>query len=129
MRDIHRVNLPEDAALFAMPPDDQARAFAEFLAFLKRNLNGQTSLPVLPIWATQTEVLSGFARFISPDQILREATLPRDLAWLAEAAGLPSPPEPAPEPMPDFLSEKSLQQAARAAYLRDYVQFGFSNQA
>ena len=51
-----------------------------------------------------------------------------DLTWLAEAADLPAPALPDPEPMPDFLSDKSLQQAARAAYLRDYVQFGFTNQ-
>ncbi len=129
LRETQRVALPEDAALFAMSPEDQARAFADFLAFLKRNLNGQTGLQVLPIWATQTEVLAGFSRFISPDMILREDSLPRDLSWLAESAALPAPAAPpAPEPMPDFLSEKSLQQAARAAYLRDYVQFGFTNQ-
>ena len=93
----------------------------------KRNLNGQTGLQVLPIWATQTEVLAGFSRFISPDLILREDSLHRDLGWLAEAACLPAPPPPEVEPMPDFLAEKSLQQAARAAYLRDYVQFGFTN--
>lgn len=128
LRDTQRVSLPEDAALFTMTDDDQARAFADFLAFLKRNLNGQTGLQVLPIWASQTEVLAGFARFLSPDLILREDSLHRDLGWLAEAAGLPAPPAPEVEPMPVFLSDKSLQQAARAAYLRDYVQFGFTNQ-
>ncbi len=128
LRDTQRVALPEDAALFGMRAEDQARAFADFLAFLKRNLNGQTGLQVLPIWASQTEILAGFSRFITPDQVLREETLPRDLTWLAEAADLPAPALPDPEPMPDFLSDKSLQQAARAAYLRDYVQFGFTNQ-
>ncbi|NHF73585.1 hypothetical protein [Paracoccus xiamenensis] len=128
MRDNQRVALPEDAALHDMSAEDQARAFADFLGFLKRNLNGQTGLQVLPIWASQTEILAGFSRFITPDLVLREGTLPRDLSWLAEAAGLPAPPPPEPEPMPDFLAEKSLQQAARAAYLRDYVQFGFANQ-
>ena len=128
MRDTQRVALPEDAALPAMSAEDQARAFADFLVFLKRNLSGQTGLQVLPIWASQTEVLAGFSRFITPDLILREDSLPRDLSWLAEAVGLPAAPPPQAEAMPDFLTEKSLQRAARAAYLRDYVQFGFADQ-
>lgn len=127
LRSIHRVPLPADDALFAMEADDQARIFADFLAFLRRCLNGQTSLVMPPIWSSQTEILTGFSRFMSPDLVLREATLARDLGWLAEAANLPTPPEPTPEVMPDFLSDKALQQAARAAYQRDYIQFGFSN--
>ncbi|MDO5642331.1 MAG: hypothetical protein Q4G26_08115 [Paracoccus sp. (in: a-proteobacteria)] len=126
LRDIHRLPLPEDSALAHLSTDDQARLFADFLNFLRRNLSGQTSLPVLPIWASQTEVLAGFARFLSPDMILRETSLTRDLGWLAESAGLPAPPCPQPQPWPDFLTDEALQQAARAAYQRDYVQFGFS---
>ena len=48
----------------------------------------QTSLQVLPAWASQTEVLAGFSRFLSPDMVLREDSLARDLGWLAEAAVL-----------------------------------------
>ncbi|WBU53140.1 hypothetical protein [Paracoccus sp. SCSIO 75233] len=128
LRDIHRVSLPEDEALPSLTEDDQAKLFAELLSFLRRNLNGQTSLPVLPIWATQTEVLAGFSHFMTPDLVLREETLARDLSWLAEAARLTDcPPLPAPEAMPAFLNDNTLQKAARAAYLRDYIQFGFSN--
>ena len=58
--------------------------------------------------------------------VLRETSLSRDLGWLAEAAGLDDPPPaPSAEAMPDFLADPALQKAARAAYLRDYVQFGF----
>ncbi|MDO5605160.1 MAG: hypothetical protein Q4G25_08375 [Paracoccus sp. (in: a-proteobacteria)] len=128
MRDIHRVPLPEDAALPTLGPDDNARLFADFLGFLRRCLNGQTSLPVLPIWASQTEVLAGFSRFQTPDMVAREATLARDLAWLGETVGLAVMPPPEAEPLPALMSDKSLQQAARAAYLRDYVHFGFTNQ-
>ncbi|MFD1796698.1 hypothetical protein FQV27_12815 [Paracoccus aurantiacus] len=128
MREIHRVPLPPDEALFEMSEDDQARLFADFLAFLRRSMNGQTSLPLLPVWASQTEVIAGFSRFLSPDMILREDMLSRDFGWLAEAAGVTAPDVGAPEAMPDFLSDKPLQQAARAAYLRDYIQFGFTNQ-
>lgn len=128
LRSTHRVPLPEDEALFALSLDDQARLFGDFLGFLRRSLSGQTSLPVLPIWASQTELLAGFSRFLSPDMVLRESSLDRDLGWLAEAAGLPRPAAPVREPMPDFLDDPALQQAARAAYQRDYVQFGFANQ-
>ena len=127
LRDMNRVALPPDEALFALDPDEQARIFAEFLDFLRRSLNGQVSPPVLPIWASQTEVLSGFSRFLLPDMVLREGTLERDLGWLATAVGLPPAQLPEPEPMPDFLNDRELQQAARAAYQRDYVHFGFPN--
>ncbi|WBU56735.1 hypothetical protein [Paracoccus sediminicola] len=128
LREIHRLELPHSARLSDLTEHDQAALFEQFLGVLRRVLNGQSSLRVLPIWASQTEVLSGFARFLHPDFILREADLERDLGWLTEAAGLPAPQLGPPEPLPDFLGEKSIQQAARAAYLRDYLQFGFTNQ-
>lgn len=128
LRDVHRVPLPGDEALPTLSTDDQARLFADYLGFLRRCLNGQTSLAILPVWASQTEIVAGFSRFLTPDMLLREGTLVRDLGWLCEAAALPAPEMPEPEQMPDFLSDKTLQQATRAAYLRDYVQFGFSNQ-
>ena len=128
LRDIHRVALPPDAQLGTLSDDALAGLFEQFLGLLRRNLNGQTTLPVLPAWASQTEILAGFSRFVTPDMVLREESLARDLAWLAEAAGLPAAPAPAPAPMPAFLTEKPILQAARAAYLRDYVQFGFTNQ-
>ncbi|MFV0409428.1 MAG: hypothetical protein ACK5LJ_06940 [Paracoccus sp. (in: a-proteobacteria)] len=128
LREIHRVALPADEALHNMSSDDQARLFADFLAFLRRCLNGQTSLPVLPIWASQTEIMAGFSSFLTPDMVLRESSLTRDLDWLAESVGLTPLPAPEIEVMPDFLADKPLQQAARATYQRDYVQFGFSNQ-
>ena len=52
-------------------------AFAAFLDFLRRNLNGQTTVPTHPVWASQSEVVSGFARFAPPDMLLREADLDR----------------------------------------------------
>lgn len=128
LRDIHRVPLPPDAELASLPPEAQQTLFADFLGFLKRNLSGQTSLPVLPIWASQTEIVAGFSRFLPPDMILREESQETDLPWLANAARLVAPAPIRSEPLPEFLADKQLQQAARAAYQRDYVQFGFSNQ-
>lgn len=129
LRDVHRVPLPADDALFTLTDDDHRPLFLAFLDFLKRNLLGQTTLPVHPIWASQSEVLSGFGRFSPPDMILREGSLQRDLGWLAENAGLPDPSFDGftPDEAPDFLTDPALAGAARDAYLRDYVMFGFQD--
>lgn len=129
LRDIHRVALPPDAELTAMEDSRKAELFAAFLDFLRRNLNAQTTLPCYPGWASQSEVLAGFARFGAPDMVLRESDLPRDLNWLAASAGIRAPADlPDPEPFPDFLNEQELRGAAKKAYLRDYVAFGFGGQ-
>ncbi|WP_299841650.1 hypothetical protein [uncultured Paracoccus sp.] len=131
MRDLHRVPLPEEAALADMGADQSAALFADFLNFLRRNLNGQTTLSTHPGWASQTEVLAGFARFATPDLLLREDRLAEEIGWLAASVGL-NPRKaglPAAESFPDFLADPSLQKAAKAAYLRDYVSFGFDDPA
>ena len=127
MRRVHRVALPAEGEIIGLSETDQAALFEAFLAFLRRNLNGQTTLAVLPIWATQTEVLAGFSRFSPPDLVLREESLARDLRWLAQSAGIGETPEPVAEEMPGFLSDKALRKAAKAAYLRDYISFGFED--
>ncbi|MFV0299702.1 MAG: hypothetical protein ACK5IP_02255, partial [Paracoccus sp. (in: a-proteobacteria)] len=127
MREVHRVALPEDAALPGLDADQSAALFAAFLDFLRRNLNGQTTLATHPGWASQTETLAGFSRFATPDLLLREDHLARDIGWLAASVGL-DPARigmPASERFPDFLSDPAILKAARAAYLRDYVGFGF----
>ena len=130
MRDIHRVPLPADDELAGMSDADSARLFGDFLGFLRRNLNAQTTLPTHPGWASQTEVLAGFARFATPDLVLREDRLAQDLDWLAaqvgaDPAGVAAPP---PDPVPDFLHDPALIAAAKAAYMRDYVGFGFTDE-
>ena len=72
MRDVHRVALPPDAALAGMDRQAQLELFAQFLAFLKRNLNGQTTLPTHAGWASQSEVIAGFSRVASPDMLIHE---------------------------------------------------------
>ncbi len=129
MRQIHRVPLPPDQELAALDLGRKAELFAAFLDFLRRNLNGQTTLPTYPGWASQSEVLAGFARIGSPDMVLREADLPRDLSWLAASAEIGKPAAfPGPDAFPDFLDDQELCGAAKKAYLRDYVAFGFAGQ-
>lgn len=124
---IHHVALPEPDST---PLEDQeAEVFLAFLDFLRRNLNGQTRLPTHPGWASQTEVLAGFAQFGIPDALIREEDLPRDLPLLAQAVGIDQPGSlPDSDAFPGFLSEQAIRKAARAAYLRDYISFGFKGQ-
>lgn len=129
MREVHRVPLPPDEALAELSDDDSARLFLDFLGFLRRNLNGQTTLPTHPGWASQSEVLAGFARFSVPDLVAREDRLAPDLMALAAMAGIEAADAPGPEKQPDFLHDRRLMAAARAAYLRDYVAFGFQDPA
>ncbi|WP_245155588.1 sulfotransferase [Paracoccus ravus] len=126
LREIHRVALPPDPELADLTDTRRVELFDAFLDFLRRNLNGQTSLPVHPGWASQSELLAGFSRFGAPDMVLREEELARDLPWLASSAGVNGPVDPpAPERFPDFLDDQKLRGAAKRAYLRDYVAFGF----
>ena len=124
LRRVHRVDLPADEALPALPEARKLPLFAAFLDFLRRNLNGQTGLPTHPGWATQAQVLAGFAEFGAPDLIAREDRMAADLGYLARSAGIECD-GPAPEPLPDCLDDPALRRAAKAAYLRDYVAFGF----
>ncbi|WP_347266918.1 hypothetical protein [Paracoccus sp. (in: a-proteobacteria)] len=127
LREAHRLPLPPDAELAGLDDQRQAELFEAFLGFLQRNLNGQTGLPTQPGWASQSEVLAGFARVCAPDMVLREADLARDLGWLAASAGIEAPAAaPTPVCWPGFLDDQALRAAARRAYLRDYVSFGFA---
>ncbi len=126
LRRVHRVDLPADEALPALTEAGKLPLFAAFLDFLRRNLNGQTGLPTHPGWATQAQVLAGFAEFGAPDLIAREDRMAAELGFLARAAGIDRD-GPAPESLPDCLDDPALRRAAKAAYLRDYVAFGFSD--
>lgn len=127
MRQVHRVDLPPDDALTDLDDASTIRLFHQFLGFLGRNLNGQTTLPTHPHWASQSAVLAGFSQFVQPDILIRENRLQEDIAYLCQSANIPDPQLerieiPAP---PAFLSDKELITAAFSAYQRDYVAFGF----
>ena len=46
-------------------------AFLRFLKFLQSNLAGQTTVQVHPLWASQANIVAGFANFALPDFIIR----------------------------------------------------------
>jgi LPS sulfotransferase NodH len=105
-------------------------AFGAFLAFLKANLAGQTALPVDAHWATQAALVEGMAQFGAPDMILRENEMVPWLEALARQAGYASPPAPPGQPVQHpfdlaAIYDDEIERMTRAAYLRDYMLFGF----
>jgi LPS sulfotransferase NodH len=110
---------------------DHRRAFLDFLRFLKLNLAGQTGLRIDPHFASQTAVLQGFAQFQGPDLVLREDSLPMGLGFVAAEIGADCPPIPAlPDPAHNLLSQiydAEIEAAARDAYSRDYMGYGFND--
>ncbi|SDN78831.1 hypothetical protein SAMN05216196_102129 [Lutimaribacter pacificus] len=109
-------------------------AFLAFLEFLKKNLNGQTGIRVDAGWASQAQVVQGFAGFALPDLILREADMAETLPDLARRAGcdpVPVPgaaPDEAPFALPEIYDDE-IEALAAQVYQRDYVTFGFGRWA
>lgn len=114
----------------ALPDSADAETGAGFLGFLRwlrLHLAGQTGQKLDPFLASQTAVLQGFAQFQGPDLVIREDRLAAGLAYLGAelALALPAAPEP---PAPAGLAQiwsPALEDAARDAYPRDYLGFGF----
>ncbi|WP_233192995.1 nodulation protein NodH [Acidimangrovimonas sediminis] len=121
----YQVAVPEEGADLAT----LRAGFVSFLGFLKKNLAGQTSVRIDGAWASQSVVLQGFAKFQGPDLVIREERLAEGLAYLAAEVGiappaLPADPDVAPYPLA-ALYDESVEAAAREAYQRDYMSFGW----
>ncbi len=138
LRRVHKLPIPEDGTDFSGQDGyDTATHYAAFLAFLKflrNNLSGQTSIRVDPSWASQHVLLEGMAQFALPDAILREDDLHRDLPQLAGQIGVTGCPayQGGYHAKHDFLTavyDAQIEEAAKAAYARDYVIFGFEDWA
>ncbi len=138
LRKVHKLPLPD----YAPEPETDNRygmaehrtAFLAFLAFLKNNLSAQTSVRVDPAWASQLNLLQGYATFSLPDLIVREDRMQQDLAILANLIGhetMPGIPAQT-DPYSDRLKQiydSEIEAAARDACQRDYTAFGFGDYA
>lgn len=127
----YKLDLPKPGE--ALTLDAHRALFVEFLAFLKLNVSGQTGLRVDPHFASQTAVLQGFTQFLHPDAVLREDRLAQGLAGLAADLSLPCPEvqiaqETAAYPLAGVYTAE-IEAAARDAYQRDYLGFGFGDWA
>ena len=125
--------LPKDYDLAA-----HREAFLKFLAFVKANLAGQTTVRVDSAWASQREILNGFAELAAPDHVLHEAELTEELPHLArrvqrragQDAGDIPPVQGASEDLPFALGDiydAEIESLCRSIYQRDYVTFGFGD--
>ena len=127
---VHKVPLPENPDQDYSVQDHRA-AFAAYLEFLRGNLNGQTSVRVDPVWATQNHLLQGMGEFALPDLILREHDLKRDLDRLAEDVGITSVALPESEADTPYtladVYDPELETLAQDVYQRDYVMFGYQD--
>lgn len=111
---------------------DHRAAFEAFLDFLRVNLAGQTAIRVDASWATQSQVLSGFAELGTPDVVLREDELAEELPHLAHRVGRMEAADfsKAQEDQPYTLAEiydPVLEDKIAKIYQRDYVMFGFGS--
>ncbi|HMO72995.1 MAG TPA: nodulation protein NodH, partial [Paracoccaceae bacterium] len=123
------LDLPPAARADDMTATDHRAAFLSFLRFAKMNLSGQTPVRVDAAIATQAAVIQGFAQIQGPDLILREDRLAEGLAFVSAETGqtcpdLPAAAEHRPVPLGSIV-DAELQEAARDAYARDVVAFGF----
>ena len=124
----YKADLPDPGQPFA-DADAERAAFAVFLHYAKLATLGQTGQRVDPNWASQTAILQGFASFHPVDLVIREDRLAQAMGFLAAELGLPPPPAPRPDLAEAALAaihDPALEDAAEAAYARDYTGFGFA---
>ena len=119
----HDLSLPEEGDLKA-----EKAAFRSFLKFLGHNLAGRTGIRRDPDWIPQGVALRGHARHALPARILREEEMAQDLPEIAARLGL-APQAPVPEAEAELaaLYDEEIEQLTRAAYARDYLEFGFGD--
>jgi LPS sulfotransferase NodH len=124
----YKADLPDPGQPFADAAAERA-AFLVFLHYARLATLGQTGQRVDPNWASQTAILQGFAGFHPLDLVIREDRLTEGLGFLAREVGLAPPPVSRPDPAITALlaiHDPSLEDAAEAAYSRDYAGFGFT---
>ena len=130
LRKSYRLPIPESAPDAAYDQSAHRTAFVAFLEFLKANLAGQSTVRVDAAWATQMQVLQGYAQFALPDMILREDEVEVYLPALAQQLGHDDPVAPQtaaddrPYPLADIYDEE-IEDLVSTVYQRDYIAFGF----
>ena len=129
LRRSYKVPLPDDPTDTGYDAAAHAAAVLAFLQFLRGNLSGQTAVRVDAAWASQTACLQGLAGFGVPDRVFRVETLGQDLGDLAARLGVDAPDVPEPDPgaphaLADIYNDR-IERAARSAYQRDYMMFGY----
>ncbi|GGG80363.1 hypothetical protein GCM10011415_32160 [Salipiger pallidus] len=134
LRRAHNLPIPEGEPGAEYTLEHHREAFTAFLLFLKANLAGQTAVRIDGHWASQAQVIQGMSELTLPDMIVREDEMASYLPALAMQVGHEGPPDPEPVPSsaPYGLAQiydDQIETAAREAYQRDYIMFGFDDWA
>ncbi|APZ52791.1 nodulation protein NodH [Salipiger abyssi] len=132
LRRAHNLPIPEQEPGSDYTLEAHREAFTAFLVFLKANLSGQTAVRIDGHWASQAHVIHGMGELTLPDMIVREDEMASYLPALAMQVGHGAPPDPVHVPIraPYSLAQiydDRLESAAREAYQRDYLMFGFGD--
>jgi len=127
---VYKMPLPKAGIPEGYDVAQHREAFMVFLDFVRDNIHGQTSIRIDPNWASQSEVLKGYAGVGQPDFILREDELSDLLPMIARGVGYPNAPSigaPAPDqPFAlDAVCDPGIEAKVRSIYQRDYLKFGF----
>lgn len=130
LRNAYNLPLPGRMPDDSYTAETHRAAFFGFLGFVKANLAEQTAIRVDAHWASQVNILQGFAGFILPDVILREDELEHALPELARQIGYDAPPPvPASEPHQPYalgdIYDDEIEDLVAQIYQRDYLVFGF----
>jgi len=123
LRSRYGLDLPEEGEEYGVDPARLRASFLGFLTFLKGNLSGQTSVRVPAVWASQAVLVRALAEVAAPDMILRAETATEEMARLRPDL-VPIPPHEA-APVLGEIYDAAIEEAARAAYGRDYLTFGY----
>ena len=126
MRDRYGLPLPDGDPGPGWTAHAHRAAFMAFLDWLKANLGGQTSVRADPVWSGQAGLLQSLAETMVPDRVLRWERLADELATLAgpDAPAYVPPDETSPVALTAIRGDDMVQ-AARSAYPRDYMMFGY----
>jgi LPS sulfotransferase NodH len=127
LRNRYGVDLPEEGQEIGNDLRRLRSAFLGFLRFLKGNLAGQTSVRVPAAWSSQTVLVRALAEVAAPDMILRAETVHEDIARLKPGLCLPLPMSDDSPTGLGAIHDAELEEAARAAYPRDYLAFGYGD--
>jgi hypothetical protein len=131
LRRVHKLPVPEGEPDASFGAAETRAAFLVFLDFVKANLSGQSSVRCDNHWASQAATLQGMAGFAIPDVILREDEMEGGLGIAAALVGREAPgvqAEPLAGNIPlEQVYDATVEAAAREAYARDYLMFGFGD--
>ena len=130
LKRVHKVDLPAKGQGYGDAASHRA-GFLKWLEMTKHLHAGRTELRTPPHLATQLATVTGFAQLQAPDHLLREERLAEGLAFLCAEVGVVMKAITKADAKEDFpLAEiygPELETAARDAYGKDYVAFGYGD--